>query len=127
VSGQAPGAYGGYGAAYYPAYAQPRNNGLAIGAMVTSLVGIPLTLCYGIGALLGVAGAIMGHVARRQIRDRGENGAGMALTGIIVGWVIAGLGVAFLVLIILAITLGTPTSDFGGDIDDAIRLALRGG
>jgi hypothetical protein len=74
-----------------------------------------------------VAGAIMGHVSRRQIRDRGEGGAGMALTGIIVGWVIAALGVAFVVILILAFTLGTPTSDFSGDFDDAIRLLVRPG
>jgi hypothetical protein len=36
-------------------------------------------------------GAILGHVARRQIRERGEGGDGMALTGIIVGWVTVGL------------------------------------
>ncbi len=36
---------------------------------------------------LGAVGAIMGHVARRQIRERGEDGDGMALAGIIVGWI----------------------------------------
>jgi hypothetical protein len=51
-----------------------------------------LGLClWGIGGLLGVVGAILGHVARRRIRATGAGGAGMALAGIIVGWVLAGL------------------------------------
>jgi hypothetical protein len=62
-------------------YAQPQyvpqpTNGLAIAAMIVSIVGF------------GPVGAIMGHIARRQIRERGEQGDGFALAGIIVGWAI---------------------------------------
>ena len=35
----------------------------------------------------------MGHIARKQIRERNEQGDGFALAGIIVGWVITGLWV----------------------------------
>jgi hypothetical protein len=35
----------------------------------------------------------MGHVARKQIRERGEQGDGFALAGIIIGWVITGFWV----------------------------------
>ena len=73
--------YAGYG---YP-YAPQMTNGLAVAAMVVSLVS--LVTC----PLIGIAGAIMGHVARRQVAVRHEEGAGMALTGIIVGWVATGL------------------------------------
>jgi|SoiMethySBSTD1v2_1073268.scaffolds.fasta_scaffold779843_2 hypothetical protein len=54
----------------------PPTNGLAIASMIVSLVGF------------GPVGAILGHVARKQIRERGEQGDGFALAGIIVGWVI---------------------------------------
>src|SRR5262245_53824683 len=54
----------------------PPTNGLAIASMIVSLVGF------------GPVGAILGHIARRQIRERGEQGDGFALAGIIVGWVI---------------------------------------
>jgi hypothetical protein len=40
-----------------------------------------------------IIGAIMGHVARRQIRERGEEGDGMALTGVIVGWIVFSLAI----------------------------------
>ena len=61
-------------------------------------------LCtWGIGALLGVVGAIMGHVARRRIRASGAGGDSMALAGIIVGWIIAAIGLLFLTFFIVMI------------------------
>jgi hypothetical protein len=64
---------------------------LAIAALVVSCVGV-LGLCpYGLGGWIGAIGAILGHVGRRQIRERGEAGAGMALAGIIIGWTTTGL------------------------------------
>jgi hypothetical protein len=79
---------------------------MAIAAMVVSLVGV-LGLCgYGLGGYIGIVGAILGHVSRRQIRDRGENGDGMALAGIIVGWIAAGIAVLATAAIIVIIILG---------------------
>jgi hypothetical protein len=79
-----------YGAAYPPpgygppAYVQPvivspPTNGMAIAALVCAVLG------------LGPIAAILGHVARKQIRETGEQGDGLALAGIIVGWVTTGL------------------------------------
>jgi hypothetical protein len=79
--GAAPPGYG------YPAYPYPvpaPTNGLAIAALVCALAG----LAVGISAPVG---AILGHIARRQIRERGEQGDGMALAGIIVGWALTGI------------------------------------
>lgn len=56
---------------------------LAVVSMVVSLLG--LFVCC--GSVSGVAGAILGHAARRRIRRTGQAGAGMALTGILVGWI----------------------------------------
>jgi hypothetical protein len=39
--------------------------------------------------LVPLVGAILGHVALSQITRRGEQGRGLALAGIIVGWVLA--------------------------------------
>ncbi|NUS72323.1 MAG: DUF4190 domain-containing protein [Corynebacteriales bacterium] len=69
-------------------------NGLAIAAMVTSIIClVTLTFCLPIG----VVGAIMGHIARGQIRRSNEDGEGFALAGVIIGW----LGLALFVLAIL--------------------------
>jgi hypothetical protein len=77
--GYGPPGYGPGGYAMYPA--APPTNGLAIAAMILSIAGF------------GPIGAIMGHVARRQIQERGEQGDGFALAGIIVGWVTTGIWV----------------------------------
>jgi Domain of unknown function (DUF4190) len=71
-------AYAAYGP---PGYASPPTNSLAIASMIVAILGF------------GPIGAIMGHVARRQIRERGEQGDGFALAGIIVGWITTGIWV----------------------------------
>ncbi|MCZ7421041.1 MULTISPECIES: DUF4190 domain-containing protein [unclassified Micromonospora] len=75
----------GYG---YPqpgyGYPQQKTNSLAIVALVLSLIGIG-------SCITAPVGAIMGHVAMRQIRETGESGEGMAKAAIIVGWILTGL------------------------------------
>jgi hypothetical protein len=73
----------------------PGTNGLAIAALVCSLAG--LFMC---GAP-AIVGAILGHVARRQIRERGEQGDGLALAGIIVGWSVTGLAIIGVVIYVI--------------------------
>ncbi len=92
---------GGYAA--YPAYgygpampAPPKTNTLALTSMILSLCGLAC-------GLTAPVGAIMGHVARRQIRERGEGGDGMALAGIIVGWILTGLILAYIAFIVIMI------------------------
>lgn len=98
-AGPPPG-YPGYGYGYP---APPATNGLAIAAMVVSIVGA-FGLCgYGLGGYIGIVGAIMGHVARRQIRERGENGDGMALAGVVVGWIVSGIAIIATIVIVVAI------------------------
>jgi hypothetical protein len=83
---QTPSGPPGYG---YPGYGYPQaqpTNGLAIASLVCSLAGLVVCLSAPVGAILG-------HVARKQIRERGEQGDGMALAGIIVGWILTGLGI----------------------------------
>lgn len=93
----------GPGYAVYPApvKARPTTNGMSIASLVLSIVGAFLLCAYGIGGVVGVVGAILGHVARGQIRERGEAGDGMALAGIIVGWIAGALGIVAGALIVL--------------------------
>ncbi|SNT61366.1 protein of unknown function [Asanoa hainanensis] len=87
-------AYPGYG---YPA--APKTNGLAIAALVCSLAGL-------VTCISAPVGAILGHVARKQIRERGEGGDGMALAGIIVGWILTALLLGYLAFIIIMVIIG---------------------
>lgn len=75
----APQYSGGYGG-----YQQPKTNTLAIVSLICAIGG----LIVGIAAPIG---AILGHVALKQIRERGEQGEGMAKAGIIVGWILTAL------------------------------------
>ncbi|MEU7588955.1 DUF4190 domain-containing protein [Micromonospora sp. NPDC049230] len=107
MKGYAPPAYGppGY-PPQYPGYGYPaaqKTNGMAIAALVLALVGIA-------SCITAPVGAILGHVAQKQIRLSGEGGAGMAKAAIIVGWILTGL-LGLLILfyvgaIILAVTTG---------------------
>ncbi|GIH11681.1 hypothetical protein Rhe02_97480 [Rhizocola hellebori] len=81
----------------YPV-AAPQNS-LALVSMILSLVGI-------LSWITAPVGAILGHVAMKQIRQTGESGEGMAKTGIIVGWIITGLGVLCCVGYIALIVAG---------------------
>lgn len=96
----------GYTPPTYPTYvsppANPPTNGLAIASMIVSLVGF------------GPVGAIMGHIARKQIRESGEQGDGFALAGIIVGWVVTGIWVLACCLAVVPLFLMGGLSTAGG-------------
>lgn len=92
----------GYGGYFGPPRSQ-QTDGFALASLIVSCVSV-LGLCmWGIGTLLGVVGAIFGHVARRRIRASGAQGSGMALAGIIVGWSIAAVGLIILAVLIVMI------------------------
>ncbi len=86
-------------APYQPyGYAQPQQgtNGLAIGSLIASVLG----LCTCIGSIVGI---ILGIIALNQIKERGGQGRGMAIAGICVGalgivvaivWVIINIAVS---------------------------------
>jgi hypothetical protein len=89
ASGGQPGYLPPYG--YVVAPPSRPTNGMAIAAMVVSIVGAIGLCAYGLGGFIGAIGAILGHVSRRQIRRTGHGGDGMALAGIIVGWIATAL------------------------------------
>ncbi|MGN9807810.1 DUF4190 domain-containing protein [Micromonospora sp. BQ11] len=99
--GYPPAPYGGYG---YPP-PQQKTNGLAIAALVLALVGIGSCITAPIGAILG-------HVARKQIRQTGEGGEGMAKAAIIVGWILTGL-LGLLIAFYVVVAVIAVTSESG--------------
>jgi hypothetical protein len=89
-----PAAYPAYGQPPAPGAYGPPNNTLAIVAMVLSLAGI-------LTGITAIVGAILGHVALGQIKRTGEGGRQFALTAIIAGWIITGLGLLIFIGIII--------------------------
>ena len=69
---------------------------MAIGSLVSSLVGFVLGWTFSplfLGLLVGI---VLGHVSLSQIKKTGEQGRGMALGGLICGYIGTGLVVLFL-------------------------------
>ena len=99
MTSQPPPGYGypppGYGRPYY--YGPPPTNPMAVAALVLAFVIPP-------------AGIVMGISARRQIRQSGEQGDGLALAGIILGSIATGLFVlliAFWLVLFVSLTSGS--------------------
>jgi hypothetical protein len=82
-----------YQPGYYPAINTP-TSGLAIGALVCGILEI---FTLGFAAIPAV---ILGHLARTQIRRTGERGDGMAIAGLVLGYL--GIGIWTLIVIALA-------------------------
>jgi len=72
----APTAGYGYGSAVAP------TNTMAILSLVFAFVFCPLAIVFG-------------HVARKQIRERGESGSGLATSGLVLGYVFTAIQLVF--------------------------------
>ncbi len=77
-----------------------RTNGLAIASLACGLAQ------FAFGPLATIPAIVLGHMARSQIRRTGEQGAGLALAGLILGWGAVILGIV-LIAVALAIAAGT--------------------
>jgi hypothetical protein len=78
-----------------PRRAPSPTNGLAIASLACGLAQ------FAFGPLTTIPAIVLGHMARHQIKRTGEQGAGMALAGLLLGWAAVALGV----LAILGLTL----------------------
>lgn len=86
-----------------PVIAQQRTSGLAIASLVCGIcqIGFPLPT--------GLVAIFLGHAARRRIRRTGERGDGLALAGLILGYV--GL-VGFLLLFLMLFRFASSAPPF---------------
>ena len=97
-----------------PAPAARPTSALAITSLVSGILGWTLLPFLG-----SIAAVICGHMARAEIRrDPNLDGDGMAVAGLVLGWVSIALGVLAILLVIVAILF------FGGL---AAFIAANGG
>ena len=68
-----------------------RTNGFAIASLACGLGQ------FMFGPLATIPAIVFGHVARGQIRRTGEQGAGLALAGLMLGWAAVMLGIVLIV------------------------------
>jgi DUF1707 SHOCT-like domain/Domain of unknown function (DUF4190) len=85
-----------------PAMVTPvaRTNGFAIASLACGLGQ------FVVGPLATIPAIVFGHMARNQIRRTGEQGAGLALAGLVLGWGAVILGV-ILIVVGLVVAAGT--------------------
>ncbi|WP_404828388.1 DUF1707 and DUF4190 domain-containing protein [Streptomyces canus] len=80
---------------------RPRANGKAVGAAVCGL------LCVPTFGFTGIPAVILGHAARAEIDRTGEGGDGLALTGLVLGWLsIAAWSILMTLLIAVGLASG---------------------
>jgi hypothetical protein len=75
-------------------------NGLAIASLACGLAQ------FVFGPLATIPAIVFGHMARHQIKRTGEQGAGLALAGLILGWATVILAVVLIVVVGLAMSIG---------------------
>jgi uncharacterized protein DUF4190 len=78
----------------YPYPPARQTNGMAIASMVLGIVWV-----YWIGSILAL---IFGYLALAEIRRSRQGGEGMAIAGIVLGWI----GVGVLAIVLLAVVTG---------------------
>jgi uncharacterized membrane protein len=79
-----------------------RTNSYAIASLVCGVGG----LAVGVTAVPAI---VLGHMARRRIRETGEDGDGLAVAGLVLGYTVTALIAAVIALIVVAVAV-TPGS-----------------
>lgn len=98
--------------AYPPAFAsRPKVPGIAVASLVLGILGVVLIACLWFFPILPILAIVFGHVSIGQVnRQVGAPGKGLAITGMVTGYVGLGLSLLILLLIFLGtITSATPT------------------
>src|SRR5205814_2445867 len=80
---------------YPPSYPQPmtssgQTNVMAILSLVFAFVFSPLAIVFG-------------HIAKKQIKERGEEGDGLATAGLVLGYIFTGISVAICAFWVIAV------------------------
>jgi uncharacterized protein DUF1707/uncharacterized protein DUF4190 len=75
-------------------------NGLAVASLVFGFAQ------FAVGPVATVPAIVLGHMARNQIKQTGEQGAGLALAGLVLGWGAVALGI-ILMFAVMTVAAGT--------------------
>ena len=68
-------------------------NGLAVASLACGLAQ------FLVGPVATVPAILLGHMARNQIKQTGEQGAGLALAGLVLGWSSVALGIILMLAV----------------------------
>lgn len=88
-----------------PPVAHPRNN-LGVWSLVLGIASVVLAL----GVVTGIPAIIIGNQGRRAVRAGEADNEGMAVTGVVLGWVSLVILAVVIVLVIARFLAGEPDS-----------------
>src|ERR1700712_1070487 len=94
-------------AATNPYYAQPPADKTNVLAIVSLILGV---VSYFTGFFLAIGAVITGHIALSQIKKTGAKGRGMALGGLILGYVSILVGIIVTIVVIVIIVAAGATN-----------------
>ncbi len=92
------------GARVVPVVRPRGTNGLAIASLACGISQFML------GPLPTIPAIVLGHMARHQIKRTGEDGAGLALAGLMLGWAAVILGVLFVAGVVAVFASHVPVT-----------------
>lgn len=98
-----------YAQPLYPQYQRAQTNGFAVASLVLGILWL-----YWVGSILAL---VFGYKAKRSIeRSNGaEEGRGLAIAGIVLGWIGVGVLALLLVFVVIAIATGSEVPIEDGD------------
>lgn len=94
---------------------------LPLAPMGTNVLAVVSLVCgiaqfFGFWLLATIPAIVCGHMARRQIRRSGEQGGGLAMAGLVLGWVGAGLTLVLGLIIGIAVAVAVAHSGQAGTV-----------
>ncbi len=84
-------------------------NSLALVSLIAGVAGYVLPHPF----IAGIVAIITGHMARHQIKTTGEDGAGLALIGLILGYVHLALSILLVLILLLLLAAGVAIFGYG--------------
>lgn len=90
-----------------------RQQGLALASMICGIVAL-LGVCVYLGVPVGLAAVVLGHLAKSKIRKQPQvySGKGMAIAGLITGYLAVVLGAAILAFVLWIATADPSKMEF---------------
>lgn len=87
----------------------PPTNGMAIASLVCGLAGI-----FVLPVIAPLLAVIFGHMARGQIRNSGEGGGGMAVAGLVLGYISLAFALIGLLIVIVIVIVAAAAASASG-------------
>lgn len=96
----------------YPRPVKPKSNGLAVASLVLGILTVTFGMwCLWFFPVLPILAVVFGHISLSQLRRQGGTGRGMAIAGLVMGYIGLAATIVWLIFVIIG-TVTSPTPNF---------------